>query len=297
MSPKDGAAFVSSGRWTAWWNGKEQPTLQKINVIERILPGTSRWLEQGASTLKEHPAHTLLYAIDLWGAKESKIEPAMKLLMALASAWGPKCKREGRHQVLYRGWYLTQFSANRLLPSDLALDHYRALEPASIVESMVWTGNYFKIHTTEHFQRWLLDLVAAALVTYAILNVSDIEQAAVQLGGDAGLVASCVLTAFIHEASFFARTNKERQVRKAIEGMIGLAQSRIPTDTEFHELMWVALERFEMELHLVGWAVTFVHSPNLIRRCIGLDCDRTATDTNNPALKLSLLTVKPAPQG
>ena len=70
------------------------------------------------------------------------------------------------------------------MPPDLAYDHYCSLEPASILESMLWTGNHFKNHTTEFFQVWLLDLMAAALATDALLLEIGHRQDAVELGGD-----------------------------------------------------------------------------------------------------------------
>lgn len=253
VGPKTGAEFASSGRWASWWGGKEQPTLEKINAIEKIIPGSRRWFNQGASSWKEHPAHTLFYALDLWATTDTRIEQAMHLLIKIAAHWSPRSIREGSHQERRLGWYLEPFSNNRLiLPPDLAYNHYRSLEPASIVESMLWTGNYFKIHTTEFFHRWLMDLVAAALAVDAILIELDEEQEAISMGGDSGLIASRVLWIFVSKPLHFSRRNDENEARQSLESCIWFAKEKLPIDQDFHELLWVAIDHFEREINLLG---------------------------------------------
>ncbi|TDK61198.1 hypothetical protein [Sapientia aquatica] len=250
--PSDGKEFVSSGRWTDWWSGKVQPELSKIELIEKIFPGTMRWLKPGFSRNKEHPAHTLFYAIDLWASTEPRQNESMQLLMAIANTWAPRAKGEGPNQQRRMGWYLVPFTSKELVPPDLVLNHYCSLEPASILESMLWTGNHFKIHTTQFFQIWLMDLIAAALATDALLLEIGHGQDAVELGGDSGLISAFLLLVFIRKTSFYSQANKESEVKFAIQILINWTKESLPNNPEFTELIWIAIDRFQGELLQLG---------------------------------------------
>ena len=250
--PTTGQEFVSSSRWTDWWNAKTQPTLDKIEVIEKIIPSSKRWLEPVSRRQAKHPMQTLFHAIDLWGSTEPRRAESMKLLMDIGDFWAPRCKGEGTHQLQRMGWYLAPFSARHFLPPEIATEHYRSLEPASILESMLWTGSYFGVHNTEYFRLWLMDLVAAALATDALLTETGYGQDAVDLGGESGLISAKVLWIFVHRASFFDPTVDEEQAKRALVAALSMEAGRLPSDTEFLEMMSSSVCMFKTELAALG---------------------------------------------
>ena len=178
---------------------------------------------------------------------------AMTLLMSIADFWAPRCKGEGPHQLRRMGWYIPPFTEKCLiLPPDLAYKHYRSLEPASIMESMIWTGLHFQIQNTKFFRTWIMDLISAALATDAILHEAGNGQDAVELGGDSGLLSAIVLKIFILNSKFYLRVNEEAKFRKAIEIFVKLANGFLPNTSDFIDLIWSAAFQFERDISVFG---------------------------------------------
>ena len=202
---KGEGSFVSSGRWKNWWDGA-RPNPKKLEVTSYLLPQTNFWLNPNETiatsfssfdykdTLRFkksegalHPIYTFLKAVDLWAGEKSCTLEAIKLLLEIQDTWRPKrVVSLSQNSMQKYEWFVSPLS-NAEIPSELITDTFCFFEPSSILQTMLWTGDFLGISKTEIYTRWTFDLLSAALATKALIYSKDRESAEVgQTASDLG---------------------------------------------------------------------------------------------------------------
>ena len=266
-------SFVSSGRWKNWWDGAK-PDPKKIEVLQLLLPQTKHWfspevkdtslesfpysdtVQSRKSANGLHPLHTLMCAIDLWaGGKECSIN-AYSMLLNIQNTWRPRTKGFARNSSIEKyGWYISPFP-NNYIPYETVVS-FRSLEPSSIMQSMLWCGDYLDISNTQIFTRWVFDLISAALVTKALIYSLDIDstesgQTASDLGGESLDVMGFLIKAFISRYDAYSKPTLGTPIlRSSITGL-NKENTLVPDTVSLEILLEKSRKHFKSELSIHG---------------------------------------------
>jgi hypothetical protein len=190
LLPYPSSECISSGRWSEWWQGTH-PQPDRKQLFSLLVPGSAEWFSQKFSSGDEHPLHTLLFAIDVWGGKCAASDKALGILVALARKWRPReTLRKSQRYIRREGWYWPPVNGTTL-PADVASDHFRLLEPASVIEAMLWCGHAIHVESDGAFVNWVFDLLSASLATLTLLQEEG-------LSADAHGGRAADLAAFVH---------------------------------------------------------------------------------------------------
>ncbi|MFA7281085.1 MAG: hypothetical protein WC100_13425 [Sterolibacterium sp.] len=272
--------IVSSGRWQSWWMGREQPTPKKIELFALLFPGTQAWFSSGMPEKGQNHLLSLFHAVDLWASELESSDKAMQLLVHLGKTWRPKNITErtakSNQQI---GWYIEPFYDKRI-PSEIAMDHYRSLEPSSLIESMIWSGYFFKVQEDpELFIRWILDLVIASLATKTLLQEVVGDEAALS-AGKSGDVMGFVLEVFIYNSELYlAPETADRSIKylaRLANGVRPYAAgqaTKLPLEQNFLELVLSAAYRFDAELTQYGISVDHIRALDRHLPCFRVNPD------------------------
>ncbi|MFM9913278.1 MAG: hypothetical protein ACKVN9_07085 [Methylophilaceae bacterium] len=262
---KEGS-FVSSGRWKNWWDGAK-PDPKSLEVLEYLLPQTRYWFSphpgatdlenfsyQDTTRLKKsahalHPIHNFLCAVDLWASKKECSLQAISHLLAIQKTWRPRQRIDGN---IKSNWFIFPIPL-KSIPPDIVIKHIDFLSPSSIMNSMMFTGEFLNIDETEYFTRWTFDLVSAALATQALLNSFAFEseengESAIDLAG-----SSADAMGFLYQV-FISKYELHKDIKKDITGSI--METRygekpkydLPSTDNFKKIIHKSLLLFESEL-------------------------------------------------
>ena len=254
--------IVSAGRWQGWWNGTH-PAPVKVELINLLVPKSKGWFLSRMAGAGMHSLHTLLYVVDLWASRRDRSSDAMLLLMELGRVWGPRGILErGVNWRRNKGWCIGGLPKSEI-PADIALDHYRALEPSSLIEWMIWTGDFLKVHDTKLFVTWVFDLVSASLATQTLMQEAGDD--AVTLAGESADVMAFVLDVFVNQSErYLDPKTAVRSIKPRINSVNGPTSSdpdrtfRLPTTPECQSLILAAAHLFDAELERHGISVASI---------------------------------------
>lgn len=266
-------SFVSSGRWKNWWDGAK-PDPKKIEVLQLLLPQTKRWfspevidtslesftytdtVKSKKSANELHPIHTLICAIDLWaGGKECSIN-AYSMLLKIQNTWRPRAKVFARNSSIEKnGWYISTFPSE-VIPYEI-VRFYRYFEPASVMQSMLWCGDYLDISNTQFHTKWLFDLISAALLTKSLIYSEDVEstesgQTASDLGGESLDVMGLLIKAFISRYDAYSEATQGTPRLRASINSLNKDNSLVPNTESFEILLEKSRKLFQSELSIHG---------------------------------------------
>lgn len=276
MGETDGS-FVSSGRWKDWWDGAK-PSPKKLDILDFLLPQTKLWFEPNKTvfssqssfdyrdTLRSkksekalHPIYTFLKAVDIWASKKDATLEALELLLQIQNTWRPRQYIDFKNNNIVKGDWYVEPRRDISIPSTMAIDNYRSLEPSSIMQFMLFSGDFLNITDTSLHSKWTFDLMSAALATKTIIYSKDIESVEAglttsDLGGISLDIMGVLIAAFITKQEAYSMetkgTNPMSSVIKSLNRKPGTPT--LPTTHSFELLISKSRTLFFEELLVHG---------------------------------------------
>lgn len=246
-----GEQFVSESRWLDWWNGAK-PSPIKIETINYLVPDSMYWFE---SKPCKHPVQNFLHAVDLYAQEPALDTRSTDLLAIINEQWRPRSLNSGHISSIRKiGWNLPVLPGH-LIPANIVIEHYRPLEPASIIESMLWTGNELKVDTLEIFNKWVVDLVVSSLSIKTFIAASSYDMN--DFESRSNDIASLVMDIFLNKNESL---NQDKDKEKWISYRCNLANCGHQNGIDFVKLLLKAEEVFRNELLLYGITVNDIKS-------------------------------------
>lgn len=189
---------LSTGRWAAWWTGKEYPSPMYRALFSQSMPSCAAWLEQ---QLDDDPLRRHLVALDvlgMWTARHedwrvAKRRLAYEILVRLCVDWNPEFypapKREQQQGPFQLNEYFGKLAAQAntakaewgrfgpLVPPNRTVEKWDAainpLEPTSVVMAMMVHAVSADMAHIGSIKHWVLDIGSGIAAVRALLDLSE----------------------------------------------------------------------------------------------------------------------------
>ena len=204
---------LSSGRWGAWWSGKEFPSPVYQTLFSEIAPESASWLtpDLNLDPMKRHLA--ALDAMGWWRGsgeewRRTKRQLAYEILVRLCADWNPEFYRSpGRGDDRRQSFNLTEYSktvraraiaasgewgrdrplvSTREVPMswDAAIN---PIEPTSVVMAMIVHAVSADMAHIGRIRHWVLDLASGISAIHSLLAASGNPRAYERIGVLSGI--------------------------------------------------------------------------------------------------------------